>query len=127
MTKSVLLVDDHELVRSLLRESFESAGFVCGEAENGAHAVAQAEQLRPDLIVLDLSMPVMNGLEAAPLLKKKLPRTPIILFTMHASEVLTQVATAAGIAAVVSKQRTMAELVAKAHSLLTLSSALGES
>ena len=127
MTKSVLLVDDHELVRSLLRESFESAGFVCGEAENGAHAVAQAEQLRPDLIVLDLSMPVMNGLEAAPLLKKKLPRTPIILFTMHTSEVLTQVATAAGIAAVVSKQRTMAELVAKAHSLLTLSSALGES
>jgi CheY-like chemotaxis protein len=126
MGKVVLLVDDHELVRSLLRKSFESAGFVCGEAENGAHAVEQVEQLMPDLIVLDLSMPVMNGLEAAPLLKKKLPGTPIILFTMHTFEGLTQVAAAAGIAAVVSKQRTMAEVLAKAHSLLKLSCASGE-
>lgn len=127
MAKSVLLVDDHEMVRSLLRESFESAGFICGEAENGACAVEKAEQLRPDLIVIDLSMPVMNGLEAAPLLKNKLPHTPIILYTFYATEVLAQVASAAGIAAVVSKEKALTYLLATAHSLLNLRFASDES
>lgn len=127
MPKSVLLVDDHVVLRNVLREWFEAAGFICSEAENGAQAVELAEQLRPDVIVMDLSMPVLNGLEAAPLLKKRLPQTPIILFTMYATGVLAEVANAAGIAAVVSKETSIAEVVAKAQSLLRLSSASGES
>jgi CheY-like chemotaxis protein len=120
MVRCVLLVDDHEVVRSALRRSFESAGFICCEAENGAKAVEQAEQLLPDLIVLDLAMPLMNGLQAAPLLRKKLPQTPIIMFTMYVTDALVQIAIAAGITVVVSKEEAVTHLLNKAHSLLTL-------
>jgi two-component system response regulator ResD len=88
MLRRVLIIDDHDVVRRVLRTSFEAAGFTCGEAESGAEGIVRADQLRPDLIVLDLSMPVMNGLQTAPLLKEKLPPTPIIMFTMHATDQL---------------------------------------
>jgi DNA-binding NarL/FixJ family response regulator len=73
---------------------------------------------RPDLIVLDLSMPVMNGLQAAPLLKEKLPQTPIIMFTMHATDQLVQIAIGMGISAVVSKEEPVSHLISKADSML---------
>jgi DNA-binding NarL/FixJ family response regulator len=57
---------------------------ICAEAENGKQAIEVAVQYHPDLIILDLSMPVMNGLEAAHELKKLMPKVPIILFTQHA-------------------------------------------
>ena len=79
MPYSVLLVDDNRLIRKLLRRMFEAIGYVCSESENGEQAVAEAGQFKPDLIVLDYSMPVMNGLQAAPLLKKILPHTPILM------------------------------------------------
>ena len=71
----VFLVDDSATVREAVRPLFDSHPKfkVCGEAEHGREAVEKAPQLRPDLIVLDLAMPVMNGLEAAPLLTKILP------------------------------------------------------
>ena len=84
MSNRVLLVDDNELIRKTTREMFESAGYICDEAENGAEALDRVSIFHPDLIVLDLAMPVMNGLEAAPLLRKKLPFTPIILFSLYA-------------------------------------------
>ena len=67
MAKSVLIVDDVELIRRALCELFKSeADFdVCGEAENGQEAIEKAQELHPDLIVLDLSMPIMNGIDAA--------------------------------------------------------------
>ena len=73
--KRVLLVDDNSVVRSLVRQLFESQPDfeISGEAENGRDAVEKAENLKPDLIILDLSMPVMTGLDAAPLLRRLLP------------------------------------------------------
>jgi DNA-binding NarL/FixJ family response regulator len=116
--KCILLVDDNPQVRHGLRQMFETEGFICGECENGAQAVEDAKKLNPDLIVLDLSMPVMNGMQAAPLLRKMLPQTPIIMFTMFANETLMALALAAGVAAVVSKEHAASHLLPKAQSLL---------
>jgi CheY-like chemotaxis protein len=104
-SNSVLLIDDNATVRIALRSMFEGAGFVCFECEDAPQALRRAKQLQPDLILLDFSMPRMNGIEAAPLLKKLLPQTPIVMFTMFATETFTQVALAAGVTEVVSKER----------------------
>jgi len=116
--KCVLLVDDHESVRLGLRRAFESSGFTCVEATHGAHAIALISHFVPDLILTDLSMPVMNGLDAATILRKRLPHTPIILYTMHAEDSVQRLATAAGVTAVVSKSDPVGELLRKGHSLV---------
>ena len=118
MGKRVLLVDDHESVRLGLRRAFESSGFSCVEATHGAHAVALTSDFVPDLIVTDLSMPVMNGLDAATILRKRLPDTPIILYTMYTSEGVERIAAAAGITAVVSKSDPVRDLLSKANTLV---------
>jgi chemotaxis response regulator CheB len=81
MAKAVLIVDDNAYIRKVLCEIFKrEADFeVCGEAENGNEAIEKARELRPDLIVLDLSMPVMNGIDAARVLKKLMPAVPLII------------------------------------------------
>ena len=86
--KRVLLVDDSADIRSAVRPLFDSHPKfeVVGEAEHGQEAVEKAPILRPDLIILDLTMPVMNGLEAAPLLVKHLPEVWLILFTSTACQ-----------------------------------------
>ena len=118
MGKRVLLVDDHESVRLGLRRAFESSGFSCIEATYGAHAVALTSDFVPDLIVTDLSMPVMNGLDAASILRKRLPDTPIILYTMYTSEGVERIAAAAGITAIVSKSDPVRDLLSKANTLV---------
>jgi two-component system chemotaxis response regulator CheY len=85
MPNGILVVDDNASIRHLLRAYVESNGFtVCGEAENGAEAIEKAKELQPALILLDLTMPVMTGTEAAPILKRTIPNVKIILFTLHA-------------------------------------------
>jgi two-component system invasion response regulator UvrY len=106
------------MIRKGLRGMFEAAGFICTESENGEQAVAQARRLNPDIIVLDYFMPVMNGLEAAPLLKRLLPKTPILMFTMFANEAFAHAALAAGATAVFSKDQAGTYLIPKAQSLL---------
>ena len=117
--KKVLLVDDNAIVRSAVRPLFDSHRrfVVCGEAEHGREAIEKAPSLRPDLIVIDMSMPVMNGLEAAPLLIKILPYVWLILLTTHEFPELHQVARAAGIHAVVSKSKAVTHLIAQAEAL----------
>jgi len=117
MRHSVLLVDDNQDVRRALRGMFEASGFVCSEAENGQQALSEAAGLKPDLIILDFSMPGMNGLAAAASLKRILPLTAIIMFTMFASETIAADARAAGVSAVFSKDQA-ARLIPKAESLL---------
>jgi two-component system nitrate/nitrite response regulator NarL len=123
--KRVLLVDDNPVVRSLVRHLIElEPDFeISGEAENGRDAVEKAENLKPDLIILDLVMPVMTGLDAAPLLRKLLPNTRIILFTVQEGREVEHLAHAAGIHAVVSKNQAASKLILQARSLLASSPA----
>jgi two-component system nitrate/nitrite response regulator NarL len=118
--KRVLLVDDNPVVRSLVRQLFElEPDFeISGEAENGRDAVEKAEYLKPDLIILDLAMPVMTGLDAAPLLRKVVPDARIILFTVQEGREVERLARAAGIHAVVAKSQAASRLILRAHALL---------
>jgi DNA-binding NarL/FixJ family response regulator len=117
---TVLIVDDHAAIRIAVRDLFESswASIVCGEAENGADALLKAEELQPDLIILDLSMPVMNGFEVAKILHDTLPAVPILLLTTHYMEATMQAALQIGIRAVFSKQEDLALLVTLARDFL---------
>lgn len=85
----VLIVDDHASIRHLLRVIVEreTPFEVCGEAENGAEAVLAAHHLEPEIVLLDLAMPFLNGAEAAPMIRHLLPHTRIVLFTFHGNEV----------------------------------------
>jgi CheY-like chemotaxis protein len=119
MPKCVFLVDDSPDVRRSLRIIFESAGIeVCEEAEDGAKAIEQAKHLKPDLIVLDLSMPVMNGLQAAPILRAMHPKTPIILYTLYADSGVEHEAHLAGISSLVGKGNGSSQLIDEANTLL---------
>ena len=94
----LLIADDHGMVRRGLRAAIEARREweVCGEAENGRQAVELAKQLRPDLVVLDLTMPELNGLDAARKIRAALPATQVLIQTMHDSEALAQEVLAAG-------------------------------
>jgi CheY-like chemotaxis protein len=120
MAKSILIADDNTAVRKMMRISFEARSVlqVCGEAVDGQDAIEKAQQLHPDLIVLDLSMPRMNGFEAARRLRPLMPNVPIILFTSHKSVIKEADAHAIGIDAVVSKSDDMDVLLANAQMLL---------
>ena len=119
MLKSVLIADDHEFIRHALCDLFTSQEDfdVCGEAGNGREAIEMAQGLHPDLILLDLSMPVMNGLEAACELKRLMPMVPIIVFSDYGDVFSEREARAAGISAVVSKTDHLKVLMDKARAV----------
>jgi two-component system chemotaxis response regulator CheY len=96
--KTVLVVDDSAFVRKAIENAFLSDGFkTCVETENGKKGIEAAKKCQPDLIILDLSMPVMNGLEAAPVLRNLFPKIPIFLFSLYAKAVSKQDAARAGV------------------------------
>jgi DNA-binding NarL/FixJ family response regulator len=105
LTKYILLVDDSELIRLATRHFLESQpGFkVCGEAVDGIDALEKASHLNPDLIILDIAIPRMNGLQTARELRARMFRAPIVLFTWYADVVQPDDVEDAGISAVVSK------------------------
>ena len=117
MKHTVLIVDDNTLIRSSLRSWIEgNADFqVCGEAENGMVAVQKVEEMHPDIVILDLQMPVMDGLEAARKISHIAPDTAMVMFTMHPSRELLKVAQAVGVRDVVSKTDQLSD-----HLLLAL-------
>ena len=89
MSKSILVVDDSDTVRKVTRLFLETQVDleVCGEAVDGVDAIEKAQELKPDLVVLDLVMPRMNGIEAASKIKGMMPQVPIILFTLYGAAV----------------------------------------
>lgn len=103
---TILIVDDSTVIRRALRMLFESmAGWeVCGEATNGREGIEKAQELKPDVMVLDMSMPEMDGIAVAKALKTKMPGLPIVMFTNFAEDqFLKHEVLSAGIAHVVSK------------------------
>ena len=90
LTKQILIADDHEVMRLGIRNLLESrpSWNICAEACNGQEAVEKALQLEPDIIIMDITMPTMNGLEAASLITQSRPDIPIILFSLHLSQEL---------------------------------------
>lgn len=109
MPLKLLIVDDSPPIRHLLRFSIEhSTDWEVFEAENGETAIERVVQLHPDAVILDLSMPVMNGLDAAREISRIAPAVQMVMFTMHSSEQLRREAEAAGIKEVISKTDTIA-------------------
>lgn len=104
-TKSVLIVDDNFNIRAALRAFIEcTMGMqVCDSAGNGVDAITKASEKKPDLVLIDLSMPVMNGLDAASAIKKALPEAHIVVFTLFSDNLGELLARAAGVDLVVSK------------------------
>ena len=94
----ILIADDHSVVRAGLRTLLESRGNweVCGEAADGREAVEKATKLKPDVAVLDIGMPLLNGVEAARRIHKASPGTEILILTMHESDDLVQQVVEAG-------------------------------
>jgi CheY-like chemotaxis protein len=89
MARSILVADDNAIIRKMLCEIFEAEEDydLCAEARDGAEAIALAIKHKPELIILDSSMPVMDGIQAAKELKILMPEVPIILFTLYADEI----------------------------------------
>ena len=84
MLAKVLIVDDHKPTRDQVRALLGDHRIeVCGEAENGEQAVERAKQLQPDIVILDINMPVMNGVQAAYEIRKSAPYSKIVFFTIH--------------------------------------------
>jgi two-component system chemotaxis response regulator CheY len=113
------VVDDNDAIRKILACDFLSDGFkTCGEAKNGKEAVELAKQIKPDVITLDLSMPVMNGMTAASELRRLFPTTPIILFTLYGDGVSQTEASKAGVSLVLAKTVPLSLLIDRAHELM---------
>jgi CheY-like chemotaxis protein len=118
-SRSVLVVDDNPAIRQAISQAFLADGFgVCTTADGGADAIDLVERLKPDVIILDLSMPRMNGLRTAPRLRKIAPDTPIILFTLYGHEPPIEQAAAIGVTLVLSKTESIFSVVSKARELV---------
>jgi DNA-binding NarL/FixJ family response regulator len=124
LSYSVLIVDDSALIRHSLRSCLEQTQDwrVCGEAEDGKVAVEKVKELHPDVVILDLQMPEMDGLAAARQITVVAPKTAMVMFTMHSDGQLLKAARAAGIKDVVSKSEGSAD-----HLLVSLRNACNNS
>jgi DNA-binding NarL/FixJ family response regulator len=121
--RRILVIDDGDSVRDVIRIFLEHAGFeVCGEAADGVQAIEMAKKLKPDLIVLDLAMPRMNGAEAASILSQTMPKTPLVLLTLYKNVLGSALASAVGVKAIIDKTDGLDKLVACVHSLLKVES-----
>jgi two-component system response regulator NreC len=106
----ILLVDDHGLVRQGIAALLDDSWNICGEAEDGQEAIERVIELKPDLVLLDLSMPRMGGTAAARQIRQVSPTTKIVFLSMHDSETVVELAELAGADACLSKRCSKEEL-----------------
>jgi two-component system, NarL family, response regulator NreC len=112
MAAQILITDDHKLLREGLRSLLESRGFeIAGEAEDGRSAVKLAKQLKPDAVIIDISMPGLNGIEATRQIHQGCPRVKIIVLSMRADSRAILAAFAAGASAYLLKEAAFEEMV----------------
>jgi DNA-binding NarL/FixJ family response regulator len=118
--KTILIADDSELVRTKIRQALErdTPFEVCGEAVDGTDAVSKTKELSPDLIILDVRMPGLNGIEVAGILRYALPKIRIVLVTMYAEHLEKHITSLFRIDAVLDKADGLTELTAYVRSLL---------
>jgi len=108
----VLLADDHQLLRQAMKRALEDGGLtVIAEAGDGGEAVRLASELQPDVVLMDVSMPVLDGVEATRRLHADYPDLPIVILTMHGDEALRKEAIAAGATGFLTKDVSMQEVV----------------
>jgi len=113
MSAQILVADDHEVVHQGISMILQSRPqwHICGRAANGVEAVRMARELKPDAIIMDVTMPVMNGLEATRQISKSPQASPVIVFTMHESPGLIESVQAAGGRGLVLKSRAAQDLI----------------
>jgi DNA-binding NarL/FixJ family response regulator len=112
-TVRILVADDHEVMRLGIRNLLEARDHwtVCAEASNGKEAVDKTMKCQPDVVILDITMPTMNGLEAASHISASYPQIPIILFSLHLSDEMMNTLKPATIRGAVSKSEAGRDLV----------------
>ena len=120
MNKRVLIADDSKVARRAIRSLLARWPDVevCGETSNGREAVDTALSLRPDLVILDVRMPELNGIEAASVIKRSLPETKTLLFTMYADYIGENLASAAGVDVILPKVHGSSSLIGAIEALL---------
>jgi DNA-binding NarL/FixJ family response regulator len=120
LPNTVLIVDDSAEMRQALCRLFKAAGGfdICGEAANGEEAIEMVRKLKPELVVLDLCMPGINGLETAKQLQGNTHPPPIILYSMNAGDIGVREAYKCGVTAIVSKAEGIKTLITKAREIL---------
>ena len=115
----IILVDDHAMFRQSLRKLLEERGFtIIGEGSDGREAVRKARTLDPDIAILDISMPLLNGIDAAHEIHRLAPRTQVILLTMYKEDAYILEALRAGIRGYVLKSQAASDLVAAVEDVL---------
>lgn len=116
----IIIADDHAVIREGIRRILETRPEweICGEAENGQEAVRLAEELNPDAIVMDVSMPTMNGLEATREIARRKANIPVLIFTMHDSADIAAAANKVGARGLVTKSDAIRHLICALESVL---------
>lgn len=115
----ILVADDHDLMRRGIKTLLQThAGWeVCGEAHTGREAVSQTEELKPDIVVLDISMPDLNGMEAARRIRKACPNTEVLILSLHFSDQLIREIVEAGVRGYIVKSDSDRDLIVAVETL----------